>query len=94
MTYPSYPHVWRKGTVVTKVYKVYGHSWSNAPLYFVRTGEARPPKKGEWYLSGAIPQAYEATHDMEDDWFIVVRIDPPPKTLEKDGFRYRLEGPA
>lgn len=27
-------------------------------LRAVRTGEYRPPLKGEWFLSGAIPQAY------------------------------------
>lgn len=29
----------------------------------VKTGEFRPPRKGEWYLSGAIPEAYQANMD-------------------------------
>jgi len=29
----------------------------------VRTGEKRPPKAGEWYISGAIPEAYRQPHD-------------------------------
>ena len=30
----------------------------------VATGEKRPPKKGEWFLSGAIVEAYKARNDM------------------------------
>lgn len=30
----------------------------------VWTGEKRPPKKGEWYLSGAIIDAYRAPNDL------------------------------
>jgi hypothetical protein len=30
----------------------------------VRTGEFREPKKGEWYLSGAIAEAYRARNDL------------------------------
>lgn len=29
------------------------------------TGEFRPPKKGEWYLSGAIVEAYKAPNDLD-----------------------------
>jgi len=28
------------------------------------TGEKRPPRKGEWYLSGAIIAAYQAPNDL------------------------------
>jgi len=28
------------------------------------TGEKRPPKAGEWYISGAIPEAYRAPNDL------------------------------
>jgi hypothetical protein len=28
------------------------------------TGEHRPPRRGEWFLSGAIPEAYLARHDQ------------------------------
>lgn len=31
---------------------------------FIRTGEFRAPRKGEWYLSGAIPGAYCAPNDL------------------------------
>ena len=28
------------------------------------SGETRPPRKGEWYLSGAIVEAYRAPNDL------------------------------
>ena len=34
-------------------------------------GEFRPPKKGEWYLSGAIPEAYVARNDLSTPYHIV-----------------------
>jgi len=37
----------------------------------VLTGEFRPPKKGEWYLSGAIPGAYQAPNDLNDSYHIL-----------------------
>lgn len=42
--------------------------------YFLRgamTGEFRCPKKGEWYLSGALPAAYKARNDMESPYYIL-----------------------
>lgn len=33
-------------------------------LQAVATGENRPPKAGEWYLSGAIVEAYRAPNDL------------------------------
>jgi hypothetical protein len=40
------------------------------------TGEFRPPKKGEWYLSGAIPEGYRAPNDLTTSFHILklVRI--------------------
>lgn len=37
----------------------------------VRTGEFRRPLKGELYLSGAIPAAYEATSDLQTAYAIM-----------------------
>jgi hypothetical protein len=34
-------------------------------------GERRCPARGEWYLSGAIPEAYEARGDMSDERHIL-----------------------
>lgn len=39
----------------------------------VRTGEKRPPMKGEWYISGAIPEAYRAPNDLTHD-HVIARI--------------------
>jgi len=30
----------------------------------VLTGEFRPPRKGEWYASGAIVEGYQAANDL------------------------------
>lgn len=40
---------------------------------FIRTGERRPPKKGEWYISGAIPKAYKAPNDLTHNHVIAVK---------------------
>lgn len=34
------------------------------------TGEKRSPHKGEWYLSGAIIEAYRASNDMTSEFHI------------------------
>lgn len=36
----------------------------------VWTGEMRPPRKGEWYLSGAIVEAYRAPNDLSTPYHI------------------------
>jgi len=37
-------------------------SWIRENVRAIWTGEKRPPKRGEFYLSGAIIQAYRTTH--------------------------------
>ena len=44
------------------------------PLSAVRTGEFRAPKKGEWYLSGAIPEAYLANNNLSEAYYILKLI--------------------
>jgi len=39
----------------------------------VKAGEFRAPKKGEWYLSGAIPQVWRAPNDLTQE-FIICRL--------------------
>jgi hypothetical protein len=34
------------------------------------TGEKRNPKKGEWYLSGAIIEAYRASNELSSKYYI------------------------
>ena len=35
------------------------------------TGEFRKPKKGEYYLSGGIPEAYRAKNDLSMEYYIL-----------------------
>jgi hypothetical protein len=39
------------------------------------TGEYRTPKKGEWFLSGAIVEAYEAKADLTTVYHIAELVD-------------------
>ena len=48
--------------------------------HFYRVLGKRPPKKGEFYLSGAIVEAYEAIFDMHDE-YIVVEKGPRAKRV-------------
>lgn len=38
------------------------------------TGEFRQPLKGEWYISGAIPEAYEAFSDLGQAFYIATIV--------------------
>lgn len=42
---------------------------------FEMTGEKRPPRKGEWYLSGAIPAAYRAPNDLSTPYIILEPVN-------------------
>jgi hypothetical protein len=42
---------------------------------FYNTGEYRIPKKGERYLSGAIPEAYIAPNDFLSKYYIAKECD-------------------
>ena len=44
------------------------------------TGEKRCPKKGEWFLSGAIVEAYKAKNDLTTVYHIAVLVKI--KTIE------------
>jgi hypothetical protein len=48
--------------------KLGSNSTSSRPndIRAVATGENRPPKAGEWYLSGAQIEAYRAIHDFTE----------------------------
>ena len=51
-------------------------------LKVVYTGEKRRPKKGEFFISGAIPTAYQAVADMDTVHCIAVEADRYKETLE------------
>lgn len=38
---------------------------------FVKTGECRPPVCDEWYLSGAIPEVWQARGNLTDAYSIM-----------------------
>ena len=40
----------------------------------IKTGEFRPPKKGEYYLNGIYPVAYRALTDLSGSYHIVKRV--------------------
>jgi hypothetical protein len=46
--------------------------WKALPncIKAIITGEKRAPKKGEWYLSGAIPEGYKAHNDLDTPYHI------------------------
>lgn len=39
-------------------------SETTTSLHAIETSESRPPKQGEWFLSGASPAAYYAINDL------------------------------
>lgn len=43
----------------------------DARTHFILVGETRPPRRGEWYLSGAIPCAYRAKNNLSASYTIV-----------------------
>lgn len=47
------------------------------------TGLVRPPRKGEWYLSGALVEAYHAPNDLTATYPIaeLVEVEPVPQTI-------------
>lgn len=48
--------------------QVRGHQ--TVDCFWERVG-VRTPKKGEWYLSGAIPMAYKAPRDLSTSYIVV-----------------------
>lgn len=38
----------------------------------------RPPKKGEWYLSGAFVEAYQAPNDLSTAFHIAIPVELVP----------------
>lgn len=44
------------------------------PELYRWTGEKRPPRRGEFYLSGAIVEAYRAPNDLDTPYHIAVLV--------------------
>lgn len=80
-----------------RIFVGHGHIGQSAfSTFYRKTGEFRPPKKGEHYLSGAIPEVYKAHADHAEDnkFHIMTEVEAPPRYIEHKGFRYKLDGPA
>jgi hypothetical protein len=70
-------------------YRGGGYSIIQGPGFFRATGEWRAPKRGEWYLSGAVIEAYQALQDLDGVYWIAQRIPDPPREIHAHGLTYR-----
>ena len=52
-------------------------------VHAIATGEKRPPRKGEWYLSGAIVEAYRAPNDLSTPHHIARLVRTKTETTTK-----------
>jgi transposase len=67
---------------------LYPGSESDAPgRKFVQTGEFRAPRKGEFFLSGAIPEVYQAHNDLQTEYDIMQEAPIAP-VLNLNGGAY------
>lgn len=53
-----------------------GEGWGK--MRYQWTGEKRPPKAGEYYLSGSVITAYKSLGDMSYPYHIAKAVDPKP----------------
>jgi hypothetical protein len=63
---------------------------NHAKIRAIFTGEKRPPKAGEWYLSGAIVEAYRAPNDLSTPYHIarlvkveLVKVEPTERIVQQ-----------
>jgi hypothetical protein len=65
---------------------------SRKGLCCVMTGELRPVKQGEWYLTGAPPHGFRTSFDLHNAYHIVklVRAPAAPKPKSTDHIRKQL----
>jgi hypothetical protein len=56
------------------LYPLADESTTGKSIMAMPTGEFREPKKGEWYLSGAIVEAYKARNDLTTKYWIAKRV--------------------
>lgn len=65
-----------------KYYMLGDNMFAQRRLRAVHTGDFRPPKAGEYYLSGAIPEAYRAPNDLTSAYWIMKLVRVEVKTIE------------
>jgi hypothetical protein len=75
----------------TGTYRGGGYAFILGPGFFCATGEFRPPRQGEWYLSGAIIEAYLAPAGLSSAYWIARRIPDPPREIRAHGVTYRRQ---
>lgn len=78
---------------MAKKFNVFDHP-PGGQMFAEATGELRVPNEGEYYLSGAIPEAYRAPRGMQDIRHIARLVPAPARRITIDGFTYRFEGIA
>jgi hypothetical protein len=59
----------------------FSERYRNGNIRAIRTGEFREPKRGEWYLSGAIAQGYKAPNDLNTKYHILKLVKVETKTF-------------
>jgi len=64
--------------------KEHGGTISQSLLRVKPTGEFRCPKQGEWYISGAIPEAYKAPNDLGIKFHIAKIVLISTQTITTD----------
>jgi hypothetical protein len=52
---------------------------------YTMTGEKRAPKRGEFYLSGAIPEVYRAPNDLTTPYYIMREATPDESICQHCG---------
>lgn len=65
-----------------KYYPVVDKPTYNGHYRATHAGEFRAPLKGEYYLSGAIPEAYKAPNDLADPFWIMNIFEVTVETIQ------------
>lgn len=60
-----------KKLIGVKLYPSWRERDSRPTVLFVSSGDFRCPKKGEYYLSGAIPEVYRASNDLPSKYHVM-----------------------
>lgn len=68
------------------------YNTATKPHMFGATGEFRPPKKGEHYLSGAVVHAYRAPNDLSTSYWIAHEVKIVKLELTEGEFHMILDG--
>jgi hypothetical protein len=60
-----------------------GYIGAGNPVRARWTGEKRPPRAGEWYLSGAVIEAYRAPNDLSTPFHIAELVETEEVTTTR-----------